>query len=531
MTRRSESRTVAIFGYGVVAPGARDLRAFRDVLDRGASALTPDPRAELGHGIFPVGDADFDPESVRAWITSRHGDPRYQQIRSKLGDNCLFAIGAFVQAIEANPTLEAALRESDLKTHVYIGSGVGDLAESYAAHESLTRATRIWNRFWSHESRCAALRAYRTEGAQPGGSAPPPDPSAFEPDSDERFEALCAWHAYWAERSNALTQFERAYAEVERTPVGEGEKGALHAIKARQRAHRKLIEDTGCPPPPWTSVDPRLIWAIQNVPAAQVAMLLGTHGPAWAPVGACATFGVALKCARDAIVRGEADAVVVGTTDPRPDPALLAAFHRARLAPATGAVNMPLTSLLGTHVAGGACVWVIADVDAMARRGVKPVGPVIESVALSEDAEHIITPSAEGPKNAIRQALGEAHVTPDTLAAWDLHATGTPGDLSELELSREFLGPRTAVSARKGLFGHGMANAGAWELTALALGLTEGRAFASGVEASGVHPALCAKYGDALVTDRGRALDGNFAVKVMLGVGGLTACVVLRAGP
>src|SRR6476659_191622 len=101
-------------------------------------------------------------------------------------------------------------------------------------------------------------------------------------------------------------------------------------------------------------------------------MLLDVHGAAWAPVGACSTFGVALKCGRDAILRGEAKAAIVGTTDPRPDEALLSAFHRSRLMPATGEVNIPLTSLLGTHAAGGACVWIVADVDYMAERGLHP---------------------------------------------------------------------------------------------------------------------------------------------------------------
>jgi 3-oxoacyl-(acyl-carrier-protein) synthase len=218
----------------------------------------------------------------------------------------------------------------------------------------------------------------------------------------------------------------------------------------------------------------------------------------------------------------------VGTTDPRPDPALISAFHKARLTPGTGEVNLPLTSLLGTHVSGGACIWVLGDVDALQASGLRPVGPHVDGAALSSDAEHIITPSIEGPKLAIRNAMHDAGATPDAVGAWDLHATGTPGDVSELKLIREFVGTQTAISARKGVLGHGMANAGGWELTALALGLMEHRVPTSGIEASAIHPVLRTGYGSALVSEA-RGLEGRFGVKVMLGIGGITACVVLSA--
>lgn len=527
MSATSTEPRIAIFGWGVIAPGAPDLATFRSVLERGESVLATAHCPELGDGLFAVGDPTFDFESYRPWIVAREGEPRFNQLKSKMGDNALFAIGACIQALESNPGLEGALRAFDATTHVYIGSGVGDLPESYAARDSLLRAMRSWNRFWADPSRCAALRAYRDEERAPAGNPPPREPSAFEIDSDERFDARLAWDAYWAARSDARARFEAAYAEIERIGIGDDvEKGPLHAIKARQRAHRKLHDETGCPTPPWEAVDPKLVWAIQNVPAAQISMMLGTHGAAFAPVGACSTFGTALKLARDAIIRGEADAVIVGSTDPRPDPALISAFHRARLTPGTGDVNLPLTSLLGTHVSGGACVWIVGNVDALAKRGVKPIGPHLDGAALSSDAEHIITPSANGPKLAIRRALGEANAESNDIAAWDLHATGTPGDASELKLASGFMGKNTAISARKGIFGHGMANAGGWELTALAMGLMDQRALPTAIGANEVHPALRSEYGDSLVTTA-RAIEGRAAVKVMLGIGGITACVVL----
>ncbi len=217
--------------------------------------------------------------------------------------------------------------------------------------------------------------------------------------------------------------------------------------------------------------------------APQLTMLLNLHGPAWAPVGACSTFGVALKCATDAIERGDAVVAIVGTADPRPMPMLVAAFHQARVTPAAGDMTAPLTTLRGTHVSGGACVWIVGDAEVCERRGLRPRA-YVEAVALSSDAEHIITPSKSGPKRAIERAYAIAGILPEDVAIVDLHATGTPGDLNELRLVDGYIGEHTRVTARKGQLGHGMSNSGGWELTALAMSLERRQALSTGINQS-----------------------------------------------
>ena len=155
------------------------------------------------------------------------------------------------------------------------------------------------------------------------------------------------------------------------------------------------------------------------------------------------------------------------------------------------------------------------------------MGGYVEGVALSSDAEHIITPSQSGPKRAIARAYREAGIVPADVAVIDLHATGTPGDLNELALVDEFITDRTRITARKGQLGHGMANSGGWELTAMALGLAQAVALPTGIPAKALHPKI--PRPEAIVTDEA-PLEGDVGVKVMLGIGGLTACVVLRRG-
>jgi 3-oxoacyl-(acyl-carrier-protein) synthase len=521
----------------VVAPGAKDVGALDALLRKGETALRTSGLPAFGDGLFAVGDPDFSIEDYAGWIAERKGEAFATRLKKKMGDNVLFALGATVQAMQCDPKLEALARELDEKCHVYVGSGVGDLPQSYAAARSLDRATRAWNQFWASPARCPARKIY-DETKTTSDAPPPPNPSSFPVDSEERLEARVAWEAYWAARSSALKTFLGRLAAVELgdgssdrdgTPKVLSEKAHLDAIRQRVRALRALLDEVGCPPPPWTAISPDLIWNIQNAPAAQITMLLEIHGAAWAPVGACSTFGIALKCGRDAILRGDAKMAIIGTTDPRPDPALVGAFHEARVMSGTGEVNAPFTSLRGTHLSGGACIWVLGDEEYCREHGLTPVGGWVESVALSSDAEHIITPSISGPKRALSRAFEEAGVTPNEIAIADLHATGTPGDLNELSLVDDYVGPETRITARKGQLGHGMANSGGWELTALALGLRAGEAYPTGIGSAALHPKI--RRPEAIVGERAPLAGGPSRVgfKLMLGIGGITACVVLRS--
>ena len=100
----------------------------------------------------------------------------------------------------------------------------------------------------------------------------------------------------------------------------------------------------------------------------------------------------ALKCADYAIQLGEAKVAVVGVTDPPPHPLSVGALYGARVISNDGQVSKPFTGLRGTHVAGGSCIWIIGDAEYLTGLGMRPVGLEILSVALSADADHIITP-------------------------------------------------------------------------------------------------------------------------------------------
>ncbi|MCB1053939.1 MAG: beta-ketoacyl synthase, partial [Acidobacteria bacterium] len=163
----------------------------------------------------------------------------------------------------------------------------------------------------------------------------------------------------------------------------------------------------------------------------------------------------------------------------------------------------------------------------MTSRGFRPLGLEPLAAGVSADADHIITPSQEGPTQAMRQALSKAAVDPATVTSWDLHATATPGDFQEIATLRGVLPDSVLVTARKGTFGHGMAAGGGWELTAQYLGYERGSLFPTPLHEN----ELNREIGDLhhrFVFDRPCPAPAGPVGKLSMGIGGINACIVSR---
>ncbi len=518
---------VAVFGWGLVAPGAADIQEFEAGLRALGGASHLEPFDGFGPDTFLVGRPRLDFKAYEGWIAERFPPSRYKQLTDKLDETSLYAIASFIQALQQNPGIERALQELGTQAHVYVGNALGAYPTIYGSAVELYRAQRRWNRFWSHPERNAAHAEYRARG----GDVPLTDPATLS-DPDAREQAEDAWFAHWAAKSDGLRQYLKELSVIE-SPAVEGDvtAGKMKLLRDKRRALSALEQKWGSPPAPWDRVSPNVLWNIANMPASQISMLGKISGLAFSPVAACSTFGVALKLGIDAIERGEAKLVVLGSADPPPHPLCVGAFYGARVLAADGALSKPLTGLKGTHVAGGGCVWIIGDLEYGQRLGFRPLGIEPLAVGVSSDADHIITPSEEGPRTAIRQALEAARVAPSEVATWDLHATATPGDYQELQNLRSVVPREAAVTARKGSFGHGMGVGGGWELTAQYLGLAEGRVYGTGLQASEMNEAI-RELGQTLVLDQALTLDEPAAAvagKLSMGVGGVNACVVSRA--
>ncbi len=440
-------RRVGIFGWGVVAPRSPNIEAFERNLASSESWLSP--FEGFGPSNFLVGQPEFEFSAYKPWIDARFPPTRFAQIERKMGLPTQYAVGAFIQALGQNPGLEQALQALGPRAHTYVGTGLGDLPTIYDRSIDHHRAQRRWDRFWADPERNAPLREWLAGDRAPAPGMPP-FPETVK--AEERDEAEEAWWHHWAARSPALAEYLEELREIESIVVeGDVESAKLAVIKEKRTRNAKLEKKWGAPTPPWNAVDANLLWNIHNGPAAQVSMLGKLTGMCFAPVAACSSFGYGLKLAMNAIRLGEAKAVVLGMTDPPPHALTVGGFYNARVIAADRAVSKPLTGLRGTHVAGGAVVWVVGDLEHFVEQGFRPLGAEPLSVGVTADAEHIITPSNEGPTEAIRLALEDAGVTPAELGTWDLHATATPGDFLEVKTLREH---RPRVGARHRAQGH-----------------------------------------------------------------------------
>ncbi len=522
-----KQKRIGIFGWGVVAPRSPNVDAFARNLETADSWL--EPFNGFGPDNFLVGVPEFSFEDYHDWVVERFKPNRFSQLESKMGLPVQYAIGAFIQALSQNPGLEQELQELGTAAHIYLGTGLGDILTQHEQSLTYYRALRRWQRFWAAPERNSDRRRYEegeaTETFGDGSRVPPRPETVPEEDRDLAEEA---WWGFWMERSPELASYLEEMRIVEGIGVqGNVESGKLKAMKDKRRAQRKLQEKWSTPLPPWQAVSSNFILNIDNIAAAQISMLGQITGMSMAVGGACSTFGITLKLALDAIRSGDAKAVVIGATDPPPSPMLVGAFYNARVISADAKVSKPLTELRGTHIAGGSVVWIVGDYDYMTAKGFKPLGMEPMSVGVTSDADHIITPSKEGPTEAMRMALERSGVAPADIASWDLHATATPGDFNEVEMVRDLMPQDLLVTARKGTFGHGMSAGGGWELTAQYLGAQRGEIYPTALAEDELNNQIAGVHRQFAFDSACPAPSGPVG-KLSMGVGGINACVVSR---
>lgn len=514
-------RRIAIFGWGIVAPRSPNIDSFLENLEEGESWLQP--FEGFGPSNFLVGQPEFDFGAYKEWIDKRFRPNRYSQLKGKMDESVLFSVGAFIQALGQNEILEKELQKAGMGTHIYVGTGLGSIPTIYQASIDLLHAQRRWNRFWAEARRNDALANYLNgKHEEPA----PPHPETVEEPHREQAEE--DWWSYWASRSHGLREYLEELREIESLAVeGNVESGKLRLMKEKRRRKSRLQEKWGAPEPPWTQVTPNVLWNISNISSSQISMLGQICGPSFGTVAACSSFGVSLKMGMDAIQRGEAKYAVIGASDASPHALTVGGFYGARVIAADGEVSKPLTELRGTHVAGGSSVWIIGDYEEGLALGMKPLGMEPVSVGITSDADHIITPSKEGPSDAIRMALRQAGIQGKDVGTWDLHATATPGDYLEVENLRDILPGSVLVTARKGIFGHGMAAAGGWELTAQYLGYERGKIPGLPLTEADLNPQIREVHQNFLF-DEGVEPPVGAAGKLSMGIGGINACVISK---
>lgn len=223
---------------------------------------------------------------------------------------------------------------------------------------------------------------------------------------------------------------------------------------------------------------------IPNMPACEVAIDLGIHGPVSASALACASGNAALLEARRLILSDECDVVIAGGTDAGIAGAMFAGLARM------GAMSLrneeperasrPFDADRDGFVfSEGAVLLVVESSEHAARRGARAYGTVAGG-ALTADAFHISAPEPSGrhAARAISLALGRTGTAASDVDYICAHGTGTrANDTAETRAIRQALGSqaeRVPISSPKSMLGHLIAAAGSLSAMVCLLAMRDG---------------------------------------------------------
>jgi 3-oxoacyl-[acyl-carrier-protein] synthase II len=275
---------------------------------------------------------------------------------------------------------------------------------------------------------------------------------------------------------------------------------------------------------------------IPNAASAQIAIDLGIHGGAHAPVSACASSAEALLLAHWLLQDDRADVVLAGGCEAPVNRLGLVGFSAMRALSCRNDTPEQASRPYGKDrdgfvLAEGAGVLVVQrelDVAPAAR----PLGWLL-ACGSSSDAYHMVAPEPEGVQasRAIADALRRAGISAMDLSFIQGHATGTPlGDLAEARALRRSLGTALdglPVTAPKSQLGHLLGAAGAVETILALQALAEGVVPAS-LNAEPLDPEVELNVAQQEIS-LSRSTGERYALKNAFGFGGHNISLVLAA--
>jgi 3-oxoacyl-[acyl-carrier-protein] synthase II len=177
----------------------------------------------------------------------------------------------------------------------------------------------------------------------------------------------------------------------------------------------------------------------------------------------------------------------------------------------------------GFVLSEGACILVLEEMDSALRRNASIIAEVVGYGNLC-DASHLTLPSIRGEAMAIKAALKDAGISPDSVDYVNAHGTSTvAGDSAEAEAIKTVFDSRhLPVSSIKSMTGHMLGASGAFETACTAMSLKESLITPT-VNTNNIDPAC-----DINVVTRPMRCNMNIAISNSFGFGGVNAVLALR---
>ncbi len=216
--------------------------------------------------------------------------------------------------------------------------------------------------------------------------------------------------------------------------------------------------------------------AMANAGASRISLEFGITGPVYTFSTACSSANHAIGHAFWMVRGGSAEIAIAGGSEAPFALGILKAWESMRVvSPDT---CRPFSrDRRGLILGEGAAMLVLEPLDRARARGAKIWGE-IAGFGMSSDAYHLTHPSAAGAARAMRAALCDAALAPQSIGYVNAHGTGTEiNDSTECAALREVFGAhadRMLVSSTKSMHGHALGAAGALEAAATLLALNHG---------------------------------------------------------
>ena len=226
-----------------------------------------------------------------------------------------------------------------------------------------------------------------------------------------------------------------------------------------------------------------VLLAMNNAPAAWIALDYGLAGPNLTYSTACSSSAVAIGEAARRIAAGNIDVAIAGGAEACLNFGTLKAWDALRTlaledrADPSASCKPFSKDRSGLVLGEGAAMLVLEELDRAKARGA-PIVAELAGYGLATDAVHITRPSVAGQAAAMRAALDDARLDASAIGYVNAHGTGTQAnDAVETAAIKEVFGEharRVPVSSTKSMHGHLLGAAGALELAIAVLAMREG---------------------------------------------------------
>ena len=269
--------------------------------------------------------------------------------------------------------------------------------------------------------------------------------------------------------------------------------------------------------------------------ADRLAEEFGTSGSPVTANTACASGATAIQLGVEAIRRGAAAALAIGTDGSLHVEALvrfslLAALSTANQAPERAAKPFS-KNRDGFVMAEGAAALVLEDVDAARARGADIIGYVLGCGEAADNFHRTRSnPTGDSIVGCMRNAILDAGLAPEDIDYINAHGTSTPeNDKMEALGVHKLFGrhvERLAISSNKSMIGHTLTAAGAVEASFALLTLRDGL-----LPPTINHDLPDPTIGLDVVPNQARRASAEFALSNSFGFGGQNVSLVLGVTP